>query len=143
MTDRERIIKFLDKAGVFVLSYCTNNTPEATPLFYAFSAKHFVLIFKSKSDSSHMKSLQHAMPVAGAILGEERSLVKLKGIQFKGTVVSLCLHQEVYYSRYPAARLMNGVLMEIRIDEIKMTDNTLGFGKKIVWKRETLHCAEL
>ncbi len=31
---------------------------------------------------------------------------------------------------------MNPTLWRIVLDEVKMTDNTLGFGKKLSWKRD-------
>ena len=42
-----------------------------------------------------------------------------------------------YVSRFPVARMLSAPVWEIRPDEIKFTDNTLGFGKKLHWLRES------
>ncbi|MBJ4294868.1 hypothetical protein JGE43_18630, partial [Salmonella enterica subsp. enterica serovar Typhimurium] len=39
--------------------------------------------------------------------------------------------------RFPVARVLPAPVWEIRLDEIKFTDNTLGFGKKLHWLRDS------
>ena len=41
--------------------------------------------------------------------------------------------EDVYYKRFPFARVFEGELWSIELTEIKMTDITLGFRKKIAW----------
>jgi len=41
-----------------------------------------------------------------------------------------------YQRRFPVSRKVSAPLWEITLDELKMTDNALGLGKKIVWQRE-------
>ncbi|MGS3108660.1 hypothetical protein AB2881_32060, partial [Escherichia coli] len=41
-----------------------------------------------------------------------------------------------YVKRFPVARMLSAPVWEIRPDEIKFTDNTLGFGKKLHWRRD-------
>jgi uncharacterized protein YhbP (UPF0306 family) len=40
-----------------------------------------------------------------------------------------------YLTRFPFAVLMNASLWIVEIHIIKMTDNRLGFGKKLFWER--------
>jgi hypothetical protein len=40
-----------------------------------------------------------------------------------------------YYKKNPLALAMPGEIWTIRINHIKMTDSTKGFGKKIGWSR--------
>ena len=40
-----------------------------------------------------------------------------------------------YHKKNPAAMTVSGDMWIVRIDNIKMTDSTLGFGKKITWNR--------
>ncbi|EGF0722467.1 hypothetical protein IBO59_003311 [Salmonella enterica] len=42
-----------------------------------------------------------------------------------------------YIRRFPVARVLPAPVWEIRLDEIKFTDNTLGFGKKLHWLRDS------
>ena len=37
--------------------------------------------------------------------------------------------------RFPVAAALKAPVWEIRLDELKFTDNTLGFGKKLHWLR--------
>ncbi len=38
--------------------------------------------------------------------------------------------------RYPFAILMKTQLWVVDLDFIKLTDNRLGFGKKLIWKKD-------
>ena len=40
-----------------------------------------------------------------------------------------------YVNRFPIARMLRAPVWEIRPDELKFTDNTLGFGSKLHWLR--------
>ena len=41
-----------------------------------------------------------------------------------------------FVKRFPVARMLSAPVWEIRPDESKFTDNTLGFGKKLHWRRD-------
>jgi len=45
--------------------------------------------------------------------------------------------RKLYFSRFPVARMLSAPVWEILPDEFKFTDNTLGFGKKLHWLRES------
>ncbi len=47
------------------------------------------------------------------------------------------LTEEKTRRRFPVARMLSAPVWEIRLDEIKFTDNTLGFGKKMIWLRNS------
>jgi len=75
--------------------------------------------------------------VAGTVALETKTVGKIQGIQFSGVMAKAePKGYELYFGAFPYARIMNPILWEIRLDEVKMTDNTLGFGKKVTWKRE-------
>ena len=40
-----------------------------------------------------------------------------------------------YLKRFPVAALMDTQLWVVKLTFIKMTDNRLGFGKKLVWEK--------
>jgi uncharacterized protein YhbP (UPF0306 family) len=46
-----------------------------------------------------------------------------------------------YHKKNPAGLAVRGDIWIVKIDNIKMTDNTLGFGKKITWSRSQKHAA--
>lgn len=71
----------------------------------------------------------------------ETSVVgKIQGIQFQGKMdlPKGELEKKVnkaYMKKYPFAVLMKTKLWILNLTLIKLTDNRLGFGKKIIWKK--------
>jgi uncharacterized protein YhbP (UPF0306 family) len=68
------------------------------------------------------------------------SLARLQGIQFTGRFFKPdeeILHEakKIYLRKIPAATFMPSSLWGIEVDFIKMTDNALGFGRKLTWSR--------
>ena len=73
--------------------------------------------------------------VAGTVNGQPKTVALIRGVQFKGEIRRLedeesDLARQAYNRRFPVARMLSAPVWEIRLDEIKFTDNTLGFGKK-------------
>jgi len=63
---------------------------------------------------------------------------KIQGIQYSGKIhdVEDERQRALYLKRFPYAVAMNPTLWKIELHTIKMTDNTLGFGKKLIWNGE-------
>jgi uncharacterized protein YhbP (UPF0306 family) len=65
---------------------------------------------------------------------------KIQGIQFSGRMEipqgeMIEKTRNAYLKRFPFAVLMDTTLWILYADQIKMTDNRLGFGKKLIWQR--------
>lgn len=107
-------------------------------LFYAYDAENSLFVVASDPETEHMHNVAHDPCVAGTVALETSIVGKIQGIQFIGEMnrCGASAEKELYFRAFPYARVMNPTLWTIRLDEIKMTDNTLGFGKKITWKRE-------
>lgn len=78
--------------------------------------------------------------VAGTISAQTVTVAKICGIQFRGEITTLSAEEEkqaraVYCRRFPVAIAAKTPLRGLRLDEIKMVNNTLGFGKKLHWSR--------
>jgi uncharacterized protein YhbP (UPF0306 family) len=43
--------------------------------------------------------------------------------------------KSAYLKRFPYAALMNTSLWIVDVSYIKMTDNRMGFGKKLIWEK--------
>ena len=135
-----KIIAFLKKHHVMTLSTCIDNQPWCANCFYAFNPEKISLIFTSDFETRHIKEAIQNSKVAGNVVLETSVVGKIQGIQFSG-VLSLPEGEEaklvdsIYLKRFPFAVLMNTNLWELRIDYAKMTDNRLGFGKKLIWER--------
>lgn len=106
-------------------------------MFYAYDPQSISFIVASEETTEHMRNVVQNPKVAGTIALETKIVGKIQGIQFTAEM-GVCSDalKGLYFEAFPYARAMNPTLWVIRLDEVKMTDNTLGFGKKIIWKRE-------
>ncbi len=121
---------------------CVDETgkPYCFSCFYAFNAEKGLLYFKSSRESHHAVLLMKNPLVAGTILPDKTSTLKVKGLQLEGMVLGpehiMVKNASVfYYKAKPMALAIPGDIWVVRIDRVKMTDSTLGFGKKIKWER--------
>ena len=82
-------------------------------------------------------SLRNPM-IAGSVVLETLVVGRIRGIQFQGIVSEpegemLSKAKWAYLKKFPPAVLMNTHLWTVKLTLIKMTDNRLGFGKKLIW----------
>lgn len=118
----------------------SEGMPYAFSCFYAFNQEDVFLYFKSSADTSHMKMISQNPAVAGTILPDKLPLLVTKGIQFQGVVLAADhplarTAAKKYYTVHPLAMAIPGEIWTVKIDQIKMTDSSKGFGKKIGWSR--------
>ncbi len=100
-----------------------------------------MLVFTTDSDTRHGQEFVKNHLVAGSVVLETMLPGKIRGIQFQGTVSEpkgdlLARARNSYLKRFPVAVLMDTRLWVVKLTLIKMTDNRLGFGKKIIWTPE-------
>ena len=139
----KRIVQFIQKQTCATIC-CVDEQgkPWCFSCYYAFNPEEGLLYFKSSPGSHHATVIKRNPLIAGTILPDTLSKLQVKGVQFEGIVPedSHLLLKEAsgfYHNKYPIALAMPGEIFVIRIDRIKMTDSTLGFGKKISWNRLT------
>ena len=137
----ERIDLFLDNQKVATIC-CTDDDhhPYCFSCFYALDAKNGLLLFKTNADTHHAKLLMNNDQVAGTIQPDKLNPLAIKGVQFTGTVLRPSDDQckegsGIYHRTYPFALAMPGDIWAVQLEVVKMTDNTLSFGKKIHWQR--------
>ncbi|EOC0587370.1 YhbP family protein [Cronobacter sakazakii] len=136
----DAISKWLAKQHV--VTYCVGNGEAlwCANAFYLYDRERVAFYLLSDTESRHGKMAGKLAPVAGTVNGQTKTVALIRGVQFSGEMrlveepESEAL-RERYNRRFPVARVMSSPLWEIRLDEIKFTDNTLGFGKKLVWLR--------
>lgn len=135
----ERIVDFINHqrvAGVCCVD--KEGSPSCFNCFYAFDAERNLLYFKSGSSAHHSEILLQKPIVAGTIQQDKINPLAIKGIQFTGRILDpnneLCSQADsVYHKRFPFALTMPGEIWTLQLEAIKMTDNTLSFGKKLHW----------
>lgn len=135
----EKIQFFLD--GQKNLSFCTavDNTPHCASCFYSYVSEGNFIVFKSDKNTMHIINALINDKVAGTILPDVDKVGTIRGIQFSGKFIVpegglLVNAKKKYYGKYPFALAMGGDLWAIELQFVKMTDNTLGFGKKTIWE---------
>lgn len=139
----ERISLFI--AEQTCANICTlneNGTPYCFTCFIAYNSKDQLLLFKSSADTTHSKNILRNPIVAGTILPDKLNKLQIKGIQFEGTVLPFddpMAKQAAadYYLKNPMAVAVPGEVWTVQLQKLKFTDNTLGFGTKLHWERET------
>jgi uncharacterized protein YhbP (UPF0306 family) len=82
-----------------------------------------------------MKQAAQNKWLAGTILPNALDFSAIKGIQFTGVFMmpENETYKEKYLAKFPMAKDMPGTIWTIQLSEIKMTDNSLGFGTKLLW----------
>jgi uncharacterized protein len=135
-----RIIKFFRKHHVLTIATSSGNQPWCANCFYVYLEDENSLVFTTDADTRHGKEFILNPFVAGSVVLETMIVGKIRGIQFQGTVSEpegklLEKAQSAYLKRFPVAALMDTRLWIVKLTYIKMTDNRLGFGKKLIWEK--------
>ena len=137
----ERITVFLQKQTCCTIC-CTDDAghPYCFSCYYSFNPDRGLLYFKSSAEAHHSFLLKQRFHVAGTVLPDKLNKLVTKGIQFQGVLLkqdhSLAKDAFVnFHKQYPLAMGFSGDVFVIQINQIKMTDNNLGFGKKTTWNR--------
>jgi uncharacterized protein len=136
----ERIVDFIKQQKVATVC-CVDeeNIPYCFSCFYAFDEEKHLVYFKSGANAHHSQILLNNPLVAGTIQQDRLNSLAIKGIQFTGRVIDsrtdICSNAvAVYHKRFPFALAMPGEIWTVQPETIKMTDNTLSFGKKLHWQ---------
>jgi len=134
-SDLEKIALFISKHHVMSLATAYCESISVCSLFYIHDTESFSFVVASSEDTLHVKHVIQNSAVAGNILLETDTVGKIEGLQFQGTMTPLKdkYLQKLYFKSYPYALAMMPKLWQIRVSSYKLTDNRLGFGKKIIY----------
>ena len=141
MTD-ERIARFFRKHHVLTIATSVDNEPWCANCFYVYLEEENALVFTTDPETRHGKEFLKNRLVAGSVVLETNIIGKIRGIQFQGIVSEpegelAEKSKRSYRKRFPVAMLMDTHLWVVELTHIKMTDNRLGFGKKLIWTEDT------
>ncbi len=136
----KRIVDFINEHHVLTLATCIENQPWCANCFYVYLEDENCFIFTSDDETRHVKEVVVNAKVAASVVLETDVVGKIQGIQLTGTMLRPedDLGSKVkmaYLKKFPFAALMKTSLWILKPDFIKMTDNRLGFGKKLIWER--------
>ncbi len=136
-----KIIEFIKKHHVLTLATALGGKPWCANCFYAYLEEENSLVFTSDEETRHIQEAAKNPEVAGSIVLETEIIGKIQGIQFEGLMLNLTektigAYKRCYLKRFPYAVISNSPIWAIELTLIKFTDNRLGFGKKLIWKKE-------
>ena len=137
----KRIVTFINKHHVLTLATCNENSPWCANCFYVYSEDLNLFVFTSDDSTKHIQDVLVQNMVAGSIVLETTVVGKVRGIQFQGKIWKpekqlLKKVKIAYLKKFPVAMLMKTNLWVVEPSLLKYTDNRLGFGKKLIWKKE-------
>jgi len=134
--DLKKITTFIKEHHVMTLATHDDNALSACSLFYAYDAKSISFVVASSDDTTHIKQIESNPNVAGNILLETQQVGKIQGLQFRAQMSELFDEElkKLYFKTFPYALALLPKLWQIKVKRFKMTDNKLGFGKKIIFE---------
>jgi len=139
----ERIVRFFRKHHVLTIATSVKDEPWCANCFYVYLEEKNALVFTTGHETRHGKEFMKNIVVAGSVVLETPVIGKIRGIQFQGIVsepegeLSKTVRKS-FLKRFPVAMLMETHLWIVELTHIKMTDNRLGFGKKIIWTKQSV-----
>ena len=136
----KRTLAFIRKHHVMTIATVGDEGPWCANLFYAFDAENVAFVFTSDETTRHGAEMCANGEVAASVVLETRIVGRVQGLQIAGRVERLTdehpLYERLrgaYLKRFPYAVVAPLSLWALRAHTLKHTDNTLGFGKKLVW----------
>ena len=132
----KKIVNFIQKHHVISISFFNRDKLHSANCFYIFLENPPRFIVASGEETLHVKFARENPKVSGTIHLETKEIGKIQGIQFNGNWgEAKSDEKKIYLKRYPYAIALNPKLWRIDIEYLKFTDNTLGFGKKLEFKK--------
>ena len=139
----KKIESFIKEQKNLTLCTSVNNLPSCANCFYAYMSDGNFFVFKWNRTTKHIANSLINYNIAGTVIPDISKIGTIKGIQFTGKFTVpigdvLDKAKKIYYARHPFALPMPGELWMIELISVKMTDNTLGFGGKLMWEKSSV-----
>ncbi len=130
------IQSFISKHHVLALATLNIDKPASAPLFYAYNKEENCFIFASSEESAHITNIMQNSSVSAAIYLETERVDKIQGLQIDGIVTlnNNKDNEKHYFKRFKYAKILKSKLWRLTPIKMKLTNNRLGFAKKITWK---------
>lgn len=139
-TDVKHISTFLDDNHVLALCALADGEMWSANCFYVADTEIMTLYFMTELKTQHGAMMVKNPQVVGTVAPQPESIALIRGIQYRGEAVILSGDEEQaarqrYCQQFPIAATMKAPVWALKLNEIKMTDNNLGFGTKLRWQR--------
>ena len=135
----DEITAFISNHFVLSLATSKDNKPYSANCYYVFNKEKEELIFSSDIKTKHAKYFIENKNVSATISVSSNDVQKIKGAQIIGEIKPILksesfLYNKLYIDKFPVAKGMKLSLWSLKMSFIKMTDNSISFGHKVIWK---------
>jgi len=135
-----RVVEFINEHHVLTLATSFEEEPYCTSCFFTFLDEENSFVLLSDKDTRHIRDASHNIFVAGTVHNDAKNSDEVRGIQYQGILIEptgdlFQKARKAYLEKFPNAVLRTTTLWLIDLTFVKMTDNNLGNGKKILWKK--------
>ncbi|MCF1504274.1 pyridoxamine 5'-phosphate oxidase family protein [Afifella sp. H1R] len=136
-----RINTFLASHHVLALACSDGKEVWAANCFYLWLPQSASFVILTDGSTRHAEMMRARDEVAGCVAGQPEKVEDIKGVQFSARATCLpdasaVAVRALYEARFPVASKMPAPVWLLAADFLKYTDNSLGFGTKILWRRE-------
>ncbi|MCW1359905.1 hypothetical protein [Campylobacter sp. CCS1377] len=139
----ERIKKFIASCKLLSWAMRDEKGVYIANAFYAFDERNLALIIASHEDTKHIKLAFKESKVAVNI-AKESTIAFLQGVQIKANFCKANEMQiQIYYKKFPFAKLLGGTTFALEIEYVKFTDNSLMLTKKLEFYQDFVKKNEL
>ncbi len=134
----KKIEQFISRHHVLTLATATaDGAPYCCNCFYAYDPQTAAFIFTTDPKTHHGQMMEINNRVAASIVLETRTVGKVQGLQITGNVKQAIDGDKLLYLKdFPYAIVADLHLWRLEAEFLKLTDNRLGFGKKLIWQRQ-------
>ncbi len=133
----KKIVSFIKEHHLLTLATLCENNPQCSNLFYTYLKDENAFVVASDEKTEHIQNVLKRPQVAVSISLETTIIGKVQGLQIKGEMYKAedTKAKKAYLKAFPYAIVMNPTLWRITVRTMKLTDNRLGFGKKLIWDK--------
>ena len=134
------IIFFISNHFVLSLATSVNNKPYSANCYYVFNKDKEELIFSSDIKTKHAQYFMENKHVSATISVSSSDIKNIQGVQIIGEIEPILnseifIYNKLYIEKFPIAKDMKLSLWSLKLSFIKMTDNSISFGHKVVWEK--------
>lgn len=135
----KRITGFIRRHHVLTITACDEQGLWCANIFYAYIADRNLFVYTTDPATRHGKAAAASGQVAASIVLETRVVGRVQGLQISGRTRLVDAAdgdapRRAYLKRFPYAAAAKLDLWILEPTHMKLTDNTLGFGKKLIWQ---------
>ena len=136
MEIEKHIERFIRRHHVLTLATCAGRNPWCANMFYAYVPGSQWFVFTSDEATRHASDAADNPQVALSVVLESRIVGRVQGLQVQGRMrrargEEFETAHGAYLRRFPYAAAASLTLWIVEPEFVKLTDNTLGFGRKL------------